>query len=204
MAPKTYGELFQFYTDVVKPLYSSVQLTNKLPVEVLFEINAAFDHLSRRWTNGEDEAEVVGKAFAHLKRSCLDIFKLAVKKAVNQFEELRKVEISLIDNGSFEQELRKLFHAIQEGALTARTKEGASLADDEAAVAAFDLWAPVYSLCVQLESEFYFSDKVLWAKRVTADRHRHQKTIDLVSSFILGVVTGVIGNVVFQYFFAKH
>jgi hypothetical protein len=122
---------------------------------------------------------------------------------VSQFEELRKVEISLIDNGDFEQKLRQLFHAIQDGAQAARTKEGTSSVEDDVAVAAFDLWAPVYALCVQLESDFYFSDKVLWAKRVTADRHRHQRTISLVSGFILGVVTGVIGNLVFQYLFVK-
>lgn len=45
--PSNIAELFAFYHDYVKVLYSAVQTENALPQEVLFELNAAFDHLSR-------------------------------------------------------------------------------------------------------------------------------------------------------------
>jgi len=53
MPPKTFEELFKFYLDYVKPLYSGIQVRNALPYEVLFELNAALDHISRKWTYRE-------------------------------------------------------------------------------------------------------------------------------------------------------
>jgi len=101
-SPKTFEELFEFYDSYVKILYSSVQTENALPQEVLFEINAAFDHISRYWVLGESEEQAVSKAYSHLKRSCLDIFKIATKKAIDQYNELRQLDTSVIDNGEFE------------------------------------------------------------------------------------------------------
>src|SRR5690242_4609010 len=100
--PKTFPDLFKFYHEYVKLLYSSVQTRNALPVETLFELNAALDHISRHWAYNESEAEVVDKALSHLKRSCLDIFRLKVKEQREQFKELRKVDTSIIDNGDFD------------------------------------------------------------------------------------------------------
>ena len=45
--PKKFEELFKFYHEYVKLLYSSVQAGGSLPAEVLFELNAALDHVSR-------------------------------------------------------------------------------------------------------------------------------------------------------------
>jgi hypothetical protein len=50
--PKNLQELFEFYFDFVKPLYSEIQTRNELPYETLFELNAAFDHVSRIYTYG--------------------------------------------------------------------------------------------------------------------------------------------------------
>ncbi len=47
--PTTFEELFAFYHQYVKLLYSDVQTQNVLPAETLFEMNAAFDHVSRHW-----------------------------------------------------------------------------------------------------------------------------------------------------------
>jgi len=68
MKPQTFDQLFDFYDKVVKLLYSAVQADNNMPQETLFEINAAFDHLARHWTEGEDEPFVAEKVYSHLKR----------------------------------------------------------------------------------------------------------------------------------------
>lgn len=65
--PKNLNELFEFYYEFVKPLYSQVQVKNELPAETLFELNAAFDHLSRHWKYDQSEEEAVDKAYGHLK-----------------------------------------------------------------------------------------------------------------------------------------
>ena len=45
--PANFGELFKFYHEYVKALCSSVQIEGSLPQELLFELNAALDHISR-------------------------------------------------------------------------------------------------------------------------------------------------------------
>jgi len=182
--PSTIAELFQFYYDFVKPLYGSVQLQNELPAECLFEINAAFDHLSRHWQYGEPEDVTVEKAYSHLKRSCLDIFKLRVKEARRQYDELRKVDISLIDNGQFHLKLIALWNKITAGAENARLKEGNTAAD---AVTAFDLWNPVYADCVTLDKDFYSNPNVTWAEI----REQRSKWAERGWGFAIGLITGI-------------
>ena len=51
----TEEELYKFYNDNTKIIYADVEArNNSLPVELLFEINAAFDHL-KRFHLGEKE-----------------------------------------------------------------------------------------------------------------------------------------------------
>lgn len=181
---KTLDQLFKFYYDFVKPLYSSVQTDNVLPDETLFEINAAFDHLSRHWYYGEPEETSVEKSFSHLKRSCLDIFKLKVKAARDQFEDLRKIDTSLIDNGEFDGKMRASFQEIKTGAVEARRFEGQTKTDET--VAAFTRWLPVYEECVNFENTFYLHPSLEWAKkksfRITAKRF----ALSIISAGVAG------------------
>lgn len=189
--PTTFEDLFKFYADYVKPLYCTVQLTGTLPVEVLFEINAALDHISRRWTYGETEAHVVEKAYSHFKRSCLDIFKLAAKQAVDQFNELQKVDTSIINNGEFDRQLIALFSEIKAGAAEARQSEG-DTRGEEGAVKAFDLWVPVYQKCIKLNVEYFGSVHVNWAMKKEARGKWFERFIGFVSGLLTGfIVWGV-------------
>ena len=53
-------DVYQFYNDKVKVLYSEIEARNNvLPVELLFEINSAFDHLKRIHIDGAREDEEV-------------------------------------------------------------------------------------------------------------------------------------------------
>lgn len=197
-APKTEQELFQFYHAQVKPLYSAVQLQNQLPVEVLFEINAAFDHLSRRWSYGYSEEQTVQKAYSHLKRSCLDIFKLAVKQAIDQFNELRKIDTSIIDNGQFDQKLLVLVDNIKRGAQQARLQEGNSKQDELQAINAFDLWSPVYENCVILEKEYYLHPKVPWAQKKQKYGIWTDRIINAFIGFALGVLASIFASWIYN------
>lgn len=164
-APSTITELFAFYHDYVKVLYSAVQTENALPQEVLFELNAAFDHLSRHWIYGELEDKVVRQCYGHLKRSCLDIFKIAVREARNQYDTLRKLDTSAIDNGAYDKKLHSLFAEIRKGATEARRLEGDGRTDVEGPIKAFDAWQPVYANCLLLEADFFHHPALDWAKR---------------------------------------
>jgi hypothetical protein len=184
--PTTLPELFKFYDEHVKLLYSSVQVENQLPAELLFELNAALDHLARHWTHGETEKEAVEKAYSHLKRCCLDVFKLKAKAALDQAKELQGIEISLIDNGEYERELKALVAKIKAGATDARRLEGRVKQANDGSIQAFAAWEPVFADCVTLEKEFYHHPKLNWAKKTG----RFRATKKFVGSVIVAALVG--------------
>jgi len=186
--PRTFDELFGFYHEYVKLLYSYVQTQNALPAEVLFEVNAALDHISRRWIYGETEEQVVKKAFGHFKRSCLDVFKIAVREARRQYDELRKLDTSAIDNGEYDRKLNVLLAEIQRGATEARRLEGNGKKDDEESIKAFDAWQPVFEACLRLEEEFFLHSALDWAKRRWWARYWKSALSLSVLSFVGGVL----------------
>jgi len=197
--PRTIAELFAFYHDYVKVLYSAVQTENALPQEVLFELNAAFDHLSRHWTYGETEADVVRKCYGHLKRSCLDIFKISVREARTQFDELRKIDTSTVDNGEFDKNLLCLFAEIRKGATSARSIEGNGNADPNGPIKAFDAWQPVYANCLRLEADFYHHQALDWAKRRWWLKYWKTTVFAAFLAFFGGALGRQFGPQIFQW-----
>jgi hypothetical protein len=151
--------------------------------------NAALDHISRHWAYRETEAAVVDKAYAHLKRTCLDIFKLKVNDANDQFVELRSIETSILDNGEFDRNLIALHHKIKIEATEARRLEGESRNDDEATIKAFSLWQPVYEDCIKLEKDFYNHPKLQWCKKKTIMVKRKDFWFSILSAFFVGLIT---------------
>lgn len=201
--PSDLDGLFKFYHDFVKPLYSEVQAENVLPQEVLFEINAAFDHISRIYTYKDIEADAVEKAYSHLKRSCLDIFKLRAKKALDQYDQLLKIDTSIIDNGDFDRKMHDLAYQIKRGAKDARSLEGMPLKPDEDPGQRFENWVTVHEKATRFEKEFFLHDKLEWAKKKVK---RYSFKIIAASSgvsFLLGLVlegfSGALSQL-FQYF----
>ncbi|MDR0635106.1 MAG: hypothetical protein LBF91_09030 [Azoarcus sp.] len=157
-------DLFSFYHDYVKVLYGTTQASGTLSQETLFEINAAFDHISRIYAYGESADNAARKAYGHLKRSCFDIFKVGVREANRQYKELREIDTSIIDNGEFDKKLIALFGEIKKSSAKARQLEGKPGSLEEVD-SAFNMWQPVYERCLCLEDDFYENDKVEWAKQ---------------------------------------
>ncbi len=185
--PKSFPELFEFYYEDFKPLYGHVQSLNELPLGMLFEVNAAFDHLSRHWHYKQDEEEVVNSVSAHLKRGCFDVFKIVVRDTIDHYNELRRINTSIINNGDFDREMRQLVAEIRSGAITARQAEGDSR-DKITWHKAYELWEPVYINCARFDKEYYLSEKVEWARRKQRWRiWRHR-----IEGVILGVLAGLI------------
>jgi hypothetical protein len=193
--PSTLQELFTFYNEYVKLLYADVQTENIIPQEVLFELNAALDHLSRHWIHNEPEEEVVRKAYGHMKRACLDIFKIRLRTAIDQIQELRKCDdIKLIDNGNFKKQLNKCHSDIKKKAKKARQQEG--LPDSNLSVPSFILWEEVWIDCVGIEDNYYFNENVSWAKR--------RGIIGWAQRNLSGLIVGVGGSIGATYLWEKY
>ncbi len=188
----TEKEVYLFYNDKVKILYSEIEARNNyLPVELLFEIHAAFDHLKRIHVDGESEADCAEKAYSHLKRGSLDAFKLKLKYHNNDYTKLlnSKMDLSFIDNGKFLPSLLEKRKIIIGLAKEARLSEGKP--DDNA----FEKWYEVSSLIDLFEKEFFDSTKLQWAKKINFFRD--------FRGIIIGIITGVIGTLIVQFLFQR-
>jgi len=186
----TEKDVYLFYNDKVKILYSEIEArNNSLPIELLFEIHAAFDHLKRIHVDGESEADCAGKAFSHLKRGSLDAFKLKLKSFNDDYAKLikSKTDLHFIDNGKFLPSLLNKRKVIIRLAKEARLFEGKNDIDN-----AFEKWYEVSGLIDQFEEEFFDPAKLQWAKKINF--------LHDMRGFIVGIITGVIGSAIVQFF----
>jgi hypothetical protein len=175
-APASLAELFAFYNAYVKLLHSLQQTENVLSQETLFELNAALDHLARHWVYGEPEGEVVVRTYGHLKRSCLDVFKTEYKRVVDQYNELNRVDTSLIDAGRYDSRLHQVMSELKAKATDARRRE--NLPDSEDAVPCFEEWEKVLAGCERFRKEFFLNPDV--------ERARKKSRLYSLKSFVWG------------------
>ena len=178
-------EVFQFYNDTVKILYSEIEARNNtLPVELLFEIHSAFDHLKRYFIDGESEDECCKKAFSHLKRGLLDAFKLKLKYFNDDCNKLlnKKADLRIIDSGTYLTDLLNDRKTIINTARTARLEESKTNIDS-----AFENWCAVSKQIDDFEAKYFDSAKIKWAEK--------QSFFHFNANFWLGVLAGVISSV---------
>ena len=176
--PESIPDLMTFYHQYVKLVYSLVQSDGVLPQEMLFEVNAAFDHLSRHWTHAEAEEVVVQKAYGHLKRCCLDGFKIRFRDCSDHRRELRRLDTTGLDNGSFTPRMHRAWAALRKQAAEARQMEGRP--DLEGRILAFDGWEEVVAACEVFDETFYEHERLSWVRRRSGWRVARQVLVTLV------------------------
>ncbi len=186
-------ELFLFYNEYFKPLYSETESrSNEIPLESLFEVHAAFDHLKRIYIDNEDSKFCCEKAKSHLIRAVLDFYKLKLRDFHNDIKAFleKPINFSIIDNGEFYQNLIQDRGKIAKLAKTARLSESSENKD-----AAFNNWAEVSYAIDKFEDDYINNEKVVWAydhqKKIEKSQTRRQFFIGFILT-ILGVVLGVI------------
>jgi len=187
----TEKEVYLFYNEKVKILYSEIEArNNSLPVELLFEIHSAFDHLKRIHVDNEPEDQCAEKAFSHLKRGLLDAFKLKLMYHNKDYEKLLKLkaDLRLLDNGNFLPSLLNKRKTIIDLGKKARLFEGKSDIDS-----AFEKWYEVSDLIDHFEKEFFDSSKIQWARRISF--------FHFSLSFFVGIIAGIIASAIVQYLF---
>jgi hypothetical protein len=188
-------EVFVFFQEYVKPLYCEIEAKNNtLPVELLFEIHASFDHLKRFYVGEEEEAISCSKAISHLKRGALDAFKLKLKYFHNDFEKLSNsnIDLSLLDNGQFWPRLLADKEAIITLAKSARLSES-----NPDPAKAFEIWSEA---SIKMD-EFYGcylnqEGKLTWAKKKTFAWLNK----DTCKGALIGFITGCLSSLLVWYF----
>ena len=191
----TEKEVYQFYNDYVKVAYSEIEAAgNELPVELLFEIHSAFDHLKRIHIEGYSESACCEKAFSHLKRGLLDVFKLKLKYFNADYNALigKSIrDLRLVDNGQFLPLLMKARDTIIKSARDARLGEGQNDID-----LAFEKWYEVSVLITEFRNEYLDESKISWAKAVN---YKHG-IIGGVIGFIIGIGASIVAGLLLRLF----
>ena len=191
----TEKEVYQFYNDHVKVAYSEIEAAgNKLPVELLFEVHSAFDHLKRFHVDGQSEDHCCEKAYSHLKRGLLDTFKLKLKYFNNEYEALlgKSVkDLRLVDNGEYLPKALAAQKQIVDTARDARLREGQNDIDG-----ALEKWYEVSLLISDYSEVFFDSKKISWAKATSI----RQGVIGAIIGFILGITASIIAGLILNLF----
>lgn len=188
--PKNLLEFFEFYYEDFKPLYNRLQIRGKPPLEMLFEINAAFDHISRYWHYQDSEASAVDFACRHLKRGSFDAFKILLLETMDEYRELLNIDTSIIDNGEFDGSLKKLIANIESLALQAKMKEGDNRNENNWNEA-YDLWSDVYLKCLEFDEKFYRNEKVKWARKKQFKLETKLKWRLRIEGFMVGILASL-------------
>lgn len=205
--PVTEAELFVAYRTYVKPLYCNVQaLTGKMPLEVLNEMNAALDHISRIYTDNSDpDEEHIRRAWAHFKRACLDIFKLQLVDVHKQYVTLgeNRSALQLIDSGRFVKRMEESYQEIKELAAKARYEEST-----HGEVDPFGSWCSVYDKSCDFTKNIYNHADITWAvgqegkikdaeKAVILEKgYRRGGKFGLIKGLVIGTVTSILGTLI--------
>ena len=146
-------DVYQFYQDFVKPIYSEIEAKeNEIPIELLFETYASFDHIKRFYLDNEDEEISSQKAISHLKRGVLDAFKLKLKYFNNDMKQFlnSNIDFQLIDNGVFISSFYKDKQEIIKLAKVARLTESKESKDK-----AFEYWFEVSIKIDEFEEKYF-------------------------------------------------
>jgi hypothetical protein len=196
--PSGLKELFDFYYQEFKPIYGELAASNEPSEEMLLEVNAAFDHLSRIWRYGDPEPETVHRVLGHLKRGCFDAYKIILRQATDHYKELKKTDTSIIDNGHFDQGMHALRAEIVRLSIEARTCEG-DARDEKNWHTAFDGWQKVYVLCKRFEKDFFLNKNVEWARK----KNRRKSVIQYLAGVATGVVSGILARAIWDLFAKK-
>lgn len=181
------SDVFNFYFQFIKPLYVEVESKNNtIPVELLFETQAAFDHLSRIYAQNEDEHSSCSKALSHLKRASFDAFKLKLEYFNDETGRIQKMKVDFesIDNGNYLPSYIGSKNEILNKAKSARLAEGVDHHH------AFSLWIDVSAMINKFFVDFINRDEINWARR----RKIAGFLLKLITGFIIALIIELLLN----------
>ena len=103
------AQCYSQYGEIIKPLIAEIEAQcEKIPLQLLNEIRAFNDHISRCYYGDPEETYIntqIDKAQRHITRITLDCFKalnvIMYEKISNYEHQTRHVDLTVIDNGLF-------------------------------------------------------------------------------------------------------
>lgn len=192
--------MYVFYIENLKPLIAEIEArTEQFPVQILNEIRSYNDHLSRVFLNDDNDDLVereLKKAYSHLKRSMLDCYKILMIYLHDEFNKFDKrtknIDLSLVNNGEFYIEYKRLRISIIDKYKTAKTKETEELPDDDK----YSFFQNAYIEALELE-------KLIDSNFANIQWTRGKKVVKTILNGVLWLLSVVISGIISSYFFAS-
>ena len=193
-------QVFDFYATQVKPIYSEIEaIQNEMPVELLHEIHAAFDHLKRIYYNDENEEVCCINALSHLQRGVLDAYKIKLKNFNDTYVKYSSIDndiLRLVDNGAYLPNMIKAKKEISDTAKQARIAESSMNKDD-----ATKYWTNTANMIDAFEDNFLSKDKISQLEWGKSEVNRMNTIISRINKGTLFVsVLGIITTIILSIF----
>ena len=187
--------LLENYSSNLKPMIIALESEDsEYPVEVLNEIRAILNHLSRIAvldSNGSDEEEIdlqIHDAEGHLKRGLFDCFKYSCISIDDKYRRFRRdtrnVDLGVVDNGEFPIELSKKYTAAKSALTHARLVENDPTTNDSEAV--YEHFQKAYVEYTALSN--YIDGSI-----AKVERAKHKQTAQQLISYGIGIAGLIFG-----------
>jgi hypothetical protein len=146
--------IYQAYNQTIKPLIADIEARyQKFPDSLFNEIRALHDHLARCYTPDYTDDQIkdeVKKAESHVLRITFDCYKyldIWFYDYVKNFEKkcANKIDLTLINNGEFAPEFRKLQSSVIKTIREAKKTEGTNKQES------FNLYQKAYNVYNEIE-----------------------------------------------------
>ncbi len=200
-------DIYQDYLDKVKPLIAACEgLRGEFPGQMLNEIRACFDHMSRCFLENHSDDErksELNKCKGHITRCVLDGYKIMLlyyhKETENFYSTYSDIPIVLVNNGKFIPELTELVEDARQKAKDAKIAESNAFPDKEKAYPAYQNAILAYDKVHEyikanasgLASVVQFTEK---KSSENEKRENHKNWKFAIISAILGAIFGYLLN----------
>lgn len=194
LKPTSVEDVLHFYnTEVHDALATAMIFENDFPDAVLNEIRNAMTHLGRSINpklNSVDKEAELASAYRHLKRTCLDSFKLSILFLA---EELDRMITALEDQYLLPEKLHSQLIQLRERRIKMQVREGVKLPDD-VVLNEYKALFNDYDACRAELLEDYGSDTSSGRREIKKRRIRKREALGWVVAFLVGIASSLAAS----------
>ena len=198
--PQRIEDVLDYYNEeVIEALAAAVIYDNKFPDAVLNEMRNALTHMARANSLPRGSAEYLDDlkaAYRHLKRTCLDCFKVSV---IHLAEGIDRVMIALEEEFNLPEGVHAELKLLRDERIALQVNEGVKTPDGEVLGRYKVLFSKYDEFAARLGAEF--GTKTSAERRSRKKRASSRKEqLNLFYGFLLGVVSSALVGLFFAYF----
>jgi hypothetical protein len=198
---RSYKDLLKLFKNVFKPAYADlVAYIGDKPINILVEMENTLSHIFTSFDESKSpnvRQENIEKAYNHLVRATLDCYKLLWVHINKEIDEIFRSDTKRFALTISESDFLKLRNLFKEKAREARRKELNNIGCNPL--------APVkdYMEAIRIGKQITNSvddEREGRARKFTL----RAKLEELVASFVIGVVTGIIATMIYNWWIFAH